>query len=111
MAELTLSLIKFVCFLAILTFVTGVGLAVGFILNWSYPQVDLGSAVVAGAVTTCCSLFLWGRFVAHMDQAARDSIAMQQEEDAYEEIAGMPVVHLGLAPEFPRRSKGKRRVK
>jgi hypothetical protein len=54
-------------YLIIQLLLVGVGAAVGLLLHWVAPAVDLGSAVLIGVVSTGFSVHFFGKLISALD--------------------------------------------
>ena len=85
-------LVTLTLYLVIKVFLLGVGSAVGFLLHWMVPAVDLGSSILIGVVATGLSVHFFGKLTAALG--------------AYDEEGG-PVTFYAVSPPQTKRRRRK----
>ena len=95
-----LILILLACLLVLL----GGGLGLGFLINWLFPSIDLGSAVVAGTLTSAGTAVVLMRLFTAIGQSHVSG--SYEDEDDREFFRQME-----MFTEYPSRRSSKRRKK
>ncbi len=88
----------FVIYTVIELVLLGLGCAVGFLLHWVLPEVDLGTALLIGLVATGFTIYFFARLSATLK-------AYEVNEDENEE--GPPITLFAIQP--PRTTRRRRK--
>lgn len=84
----------------------GLAVAVGFLLHWLIPAIDLQTAVLVGVASTIASVYVFIQFLKSAPILVESS---DETEDADEEEEDSSTLHVALRPLGSRRQRRKKR--